>query len=185
MFSNFFYFSENFPPVELVKNKDICDEREFDAVFREHAKDLHDFLYYKFGAGYNPSDIVQEAFMKLWENCHKVLWEKVRSFLFTVANNRMLNELSKEKTAFKYTMEPRRDFSSESPQYIMEEKEYMDKLQKALEQLPEDQRTTFMLNRIEGKKHKEIAAMLGVSRKTVEKRIYAALRKLREEVGDL
>lgn len=169
----------------MEKNRDICDERQFDAVFRQHAKDLHDFLYYKFGAGRNPADTVQEAFLKLWENCRKVLPEKVRSFLFTVANNSMLNDLSKEKTALKYTMEPHRDFSSESPQYVMEEKEYMDKLQRALAQLPEDQRTTFMLNRIEGKKHQEIAEMLGISRKAVEKRIYTALRKLQEQVGNL
>ncbi len=39
-----------------------------------------------------------------------------------------------------------------------------------------------MLNRIEGKKHQEIADMLGISRKGVEKRIYTAIAKIREQV---
>ena len=42
-----------------------------------------------------------------------------------------------------------------------------------------------MLNRVEGKKHQEIAEMLGISRKAVEKRIYTALDKLREEIKEL
>jgi RNA polymerase sigma-70 factor (ECF subfamily) len=43
----------------------------------------------------------------------------------------------------------------------------------------------FLLNRIEGKKHKEIADMLGISVKAVEKRLYKALEKLRSQVGKL
>jgi RNA polymerase sigma-70 factor (ECF subfamily) len=39
-----------------------------------------------------------------------------------------------------------------------------------------------MLNRIEGKKHREIAELLGISQKAVEKRIYSALKKLREDI---
>jgi RNA polymerase sigma factor (sigma-70 family) len=67
----------------------------------------------------------------------------------------------------------------------MEENEYMDRLQRAIENLTEEQRTAFLLNRIEGKKHKEIAEMLGISRKAVEKRIYKALDKIREQIGDI
>jgi RNA polymerase sigma-70 factor (ECF subfamily) len=43
----------------------------------------------------------------------------------------------------------------------------------------------FLLNRIEGKKHREIAELLGISTKTVEKRIYGALKKLRNEIKEL
>ena len=67
----------------------------------------------------------------------------------------------------------------------MEESEYMQRLQSALESLSEDQRVTFLMNRIEGKKHQEIAEILGISRKAVEKRIYTALDKLRKQIGDI
>lgn len=163
----------------------ICEEKLFSELFKRHSKDLHDFLYYKYGKENNPKDVVQEAFLKLWNNCHKVILEKARSFLFTVANNQMLNELSKKKTVLTYTQQKPKQHTIESPEYIMEENEYMDKLQNAIENLTEDQRTTFLLNRIEGKKHKEIAEMLGISRKAVEKRIYTALNILREQVGEI
>lgn len=163
----------------------ICEEKLFSELFKRHSKDLHDFLYYKYGKENNPKDVVQEAFLKLWNNCHKVILEKARSFLFTVANNQMLNELSKKKTVLTYTQQKPKQHTIESPEYIMEENEYMDKLQNAIENLTEDQRTTFLLNRIEGKKHKEIAEMLGISHKAVEKRIYTALNILREQVGEI
>lgn len=163
----------------------VCDEKLYNELFKRHAKDLHNFLYYKFGAENNPGDLVQEAFLKLWDNCHKVEEEKARSFLFTVANNQMLNELAKKKTVLNYSREKPKSHTSESPQYVMEESEYMDKLQNALQSLTEPQRVTFLLNRVDGKKHKEIADMLGISRKTVEKRIYTALNILREKVGKI
>ncbi len=165
--------------------KNVCKEEVYNDLFRLYSKNLHDFLYYKFGADNNPKDIVQEAFIKLWNNCRNILPEKAKSFLFTVANNHMLNELSKKKTALNYSQIKPKSYTIESPEYIMEGNEYMDKLQKAIEELSEDQRITFLLNRIEKKKHKEIAEMLGVSRKTVEKRIYTALKILKEKVEGL
>ncbi|MCB0436428.1 MAG: RNA polymerase subunit sigma-70, partial [Mangrovimonas sp.] len=43
----------------------------------------------------------------------------------------------------------------------------------------------FLLNRIEGKKFKEIAELLDISVKAVEKRIYGALAKLREDIEEI
>jgi len=53
----------------------------FASVFNKYAKDLHNFLYYKFGDLLNPKDKVQDAFIKLWENCAKVSPEKAKSFV--------------------------------------------------------------------------------------------------------
>ncbi len=170
----------------MSKNtQNICQESVFQKLFNEHAKDLHDFLYYKYGGDNYPKDLVQEAFIKLWNHCKDVPIEKARGFLFTVARNQMLNELDKKKTVLKYQKQPVNDRTIETPQYVLEETEYMDRLQNALQQLTEEQRVTFMLNRIEGKKHQEIADMLGISRKAVEKRIYTALNKLRVSLKEL
>ena len=166
--------------------KNICDERLFNEIFRKYARELHDFLYYKYGKGNNPKDLVQEAFLKLWNNCHKVVLEKARSFLFTVANRQMLNELAKKKTVLNYVASnPGKEHNKESPEYILQEREYMDMLKRSIEGLPEGQRVAFLLNRIEEKKHQEIAEMLGISRKAVEKRIYKALKKLNKQVGNI
>lgn len=162
--------------------ENVCKEKVFRDLFMAYSKDLHDFLYYKFGENNAPQDIVQVAFQKLWENCEKVSPEKAKSYLFTVANNEMLNAISRRKTVLSYRAEKPKNYSIETPEFLLEEKEYNDRLQKAIEELTEEQRVTFLLNRIEGKKHQEIAELLGISRKTVEKRIYTALKILQEKV---
>jgi len=170
--------------LRLGKMSDICQESVFNEIFRKYSKDLFNFLYYKYGVDNHPHDLVQETFLRLWKNCSKVHPDKVRSYLFTVANNQMLNELSKKKTVLKYQATPQKRHTSESPEYVMEENEYMGRLQNAIEELSEAQRVAFLLNRIEGKKHAEIAEILGISRKAVEKRIYTALANIREKIGD-
>ena len=168
--------------MSIAKRGKVCKEKYYNELFETHSKDLFNFLYYIYGPDNSPKDIVQEAFIKLWNNCHKVIFEKARAFLFTVANRHMLSELAKKKTASKYVESKPHVPIQETPVFILEEKEYGMRLEKALNELTEDQRVTFLLNRIEGKKHQEIADMLGISRKAVEKRIYTALSKLRENL---
>lgn len=166
--------------------KNCCEKHVFAKLHQKHAKDLHDFIYYKFGEAYNPKDKVQVAFMKLWENCKDIAIDKAKGFLFSVANNTTLNAIKHKKVVLKYELKShKKDSDNQDPQFLMEEREYMDKYQKALSQLTEEKRTAFLLNRVEGKKHKEIAEMLGISRKAVEKRIYTALDQLRKEIDGI
>jgi len=163
----------------------VCEDRIFNKVYKDYATHLYNFLYYKFGDNLGPQDKVQEAFIKLWKKCKDVPPEKAKSFLFTVANNLMLNEFNHQKVVLKYQQKQPKKVNKQDPQFIIEEKEYLDKFQKALSKLTEAQRVAFMMNRTEGKKHKEIAAILGISRKAVEKRIYSALKKLREDLKEI
>lgn len=162
--------------------KNVCSEQVFNELFRSFSKDLYEYLYYKYGENNHPQDIVQVAFEKLWRNCRNVTPDKARSFLFTVSNNAMLNSLSRKKTVLHYNIDKPKDYTHETPEFLLEEKEYHKKLKAALEALSEEQRVTFMLNRVEGKKHQEIADMLGISRKAVEKRIYTAIQILKQKV---
>lgn len=162
--------------------ENICEENLFSSLFMKYSKSLHDFLYYKYGEQHFPKDKVQEAFIKLWDHCKDVSVEKAKSFLFTVANNSILNDIKHEKVILNYQKNKPKNYTIESPEFLMEEKEYMQKYQKALANLTEGQREAFLLNRIEGKKHKEIADLIGISVKGVEKRLYGALKSLRKEI---
>lgn len=166
--------------------KNVCEEATYERLYSKHAQDLHDFAYYKFGAGINAEDKVHEAFIKLWEKCKDVPLDKAKSFLFTVVNNTSLNDIKHKKVVLKYAQKkPKKEYTVETPEFLLEESEFMQRFQAALEKLPEGQRTAFMLNRVEGKKHQEIADLLGISRKAVEKRIYTALDKLRQDIKEL
>lgn len=163
-------------------NSTICEEKVFEHVYNTYATDLHDFLYYKYGAQFNPKDKTQDAFVKLWKNCKKVSLHKAKSFLFTVANNMALNAIKHDKVVLKYSQDKPKDYTNETPEFILEQEQFLEHYKTVLEKLSENQRVAFMLNKVEGKKHKDIAELLGVTQKVVEYRVYSAFKILKTEL---
>lgn len=164
----------------------ICNELIFSAFFKSNVKTLRNYLYFKFGNEEQANDITQEAFIKLWENCSNVPQENAKSYLYTVANNTTLNQIAHQKVVLNYAKSHvNTDETNLSPEFLIEEEQFKIKLEKAISNLTEGQRTAFLLNRIEGKKYKEIAEMLNISVKAVEKRIHGALASLRIEIEQI
>lgn len=164
----------------------ICEEMRFSEFFREHARALRNFLFYKFGNEEQAEDVVQEAFVKLWQNCAEVPPEKAKAFVYTVANNASLNHIAHQKVVLQYAKKNIHVHAdSQDPEFLMEEDQFKVKLQRAIGNLTEAQRTAFLLHRIEGKKYQEIAEILGISVKAVEKRIHGALTELRKEIDNI
>jgi RNA polymerase sigma-70 factor (ECF subfamily) len=156
-------------------NHNICDSNSFEAIYNTYAKEIRRFLFYKTQDIDKSEDILQDVFIKLWENCNKVDSNKVKSYIYikhqkVVQNHRKHNENKS---------------TNESPEFIMLEKEFMEKLESTIDNLPEKQREVFLMNRIEKKKYKEIALLLDISVKAVEKRMHQALVVMRKEIGDV
>lgn len=161
-------------------SKNVCQEEVFKSVFSEHSESLINFIYYKSGNYSGSEDIMQDAFATLWKKCNKVSIEKAKSFLYTVANNAFLNQVKHQKIVLKFEKQGHSQVSNESPQYLLEEAEFKEKLEKAIASLPEDQRVVFLMNRIEKLKYREIAEQLNLSVKAIEKRMHKALVELRK-----
>ena len=162
----------------------VCEEEVYNSIFKSNSKTVFNYIYYKFGNEEKAYDAVQEAFIKLWENCAKVTPQKAKSYVYTVANNLYLNVLKAEKVRLKYADKTEK-VTNEDPEFILEQQEFKEKLDRALASLPENQRTVFLLSRIDGKKYAEIAEMEGVSVKAIEKRMHWALKSLREEIDGI
>ena len=158
----------------------VCEEKVFKTVFYENAQSLKEYMYYKCGNQEKAEDFMQDAFSKLWENCAKVPFEKARSFIFKIANNLFLNEVKRDKVVLKFKKRLDDNVEVENPEFIYQKKEFHELLERTISSLPEDQRTIFLLNRIEKKKYREIAEMLDISVKTVEKKMHLALKELRK-----
>jgi RNA polymerase sigma-70 factor (ECF subfamily) len=166
----------------MNKEKNSCNEEVFNSLYRELSPALHNFIFFKSGNRDQSLDIVQEAFIKLWNNCGKVPPAKAKSFLYTVSNNLFLNAVSHQKVVLKFRKNKSMDLNEQSPQYLLEEKEYGERLSEAIANLTEMQRTAFLLSRVEGKKYREIAEILGISEKAAGKRIHDALEALRTQI---
>jgi len=159
----------------------ICTEPVFTKFFKKHFYALRNYLYFKFGNDDLADDIAQEAFVKLWVNCIEV--QHPKAFLYRVANNATLNQIAYQKVVLKYAENHQQNqLDYADPGFLMEEEEFRKKFDAAIASLTEAQRTALLLNRIEGKKYREIAEMLGISMKAVEKRIHGALVHMREQI---
>ncbi|AXT53035.1 RNA polymerase sigma factor [Aquimarina sp. BL5] len=168
-----------------MEKKSVCDEKNFESIFDDCSESLRNLIYYKCGDIALAEDIIQDAFIKLWQNCKKVIYYKAKSYVFTVANNTLLNHIAHKKVVLRYEQKPHSELNNQDPQFIIEEKEFMSKLKNAIDELPEKQRETFLLSRIDKKSYKEIAEITGVSVKAIEKRIHYALLSLRQKLGNI
>ena len=128
-------------------------------------------------------DIAQETLLAVWENRRKLdPGKNIRSFAFTIARNKTLNELRRRKL-FQPTgledgaLELLEDRSVEQQ---IEGLELAALIEKVWNKLPKDIAGTFALSREEGLKNREIAAREGISEKTVEYRMRVALGRFRE-----
>lgn len=147
-------------------------------------KNVRNFLYYKTSNPELSEDVAQDAFVKLWEKRDTIDKSSIQAYLFTIANNLALNKLKSRRLKFIFMKVKEEQNEIKTPQYLMEMKEFDQKLQHALSKIPDGARETFLMNRIDGLKYREIAEMLDISMKTVEKRISVALGVLRKEIGD-
>lgn len=166
----------------MEKKQSVCNETTYEAVYKKHSKSLSNFMFFKTKDRASSYDLVQEAFIKLWDNCDKVSPAKAKSFLFTVANNLFLNTIAHKKVKYTYANSITESSDKQTPEYLLEEKQFGDKLQRALDNLTEIQRTAFLMSRVEGKKYREIAEVLEISEKAAGKRVLDALENLRKSI---
>jgi DNA-directed RNA polymerase specialized sigma24 family protein len=67
-------------------HQNLCDKLRFSKLYEKYAQSLSNILYYKYGELLNPSDKVQDAYIKLWENCAKVSPQRAKSYFYTNFN---------------------------------------------------------------------------------------------------
>ncbi|TGV01100.1 RNA polymerase sigma factor [Flavivirga rizhaonensis] len=160
----------------------ICEERNYNIAFRKHSKEVFNYLVYHYGDKQLAEDIIQEAFLTLWQNCKNVPLKNVRAYLYTISRNKIIDSFRSIGHAQNYKKNIINTTEKQTPEYIFEEKEFHQKLNGVLDSMPEKYRVPFLLNRIDKKKYKEIAEIMDVSVKSVEKRIFNALEFLQNEL---
>ncbi|SFC32691.1 RNA polymerase sigma-70 factor, ECF subfamily [Parapedobacter composti] len=169
----------------VLDERSVCKEAVFARFFREQVKTLRHFLYYRFGDMERASDVAQEAFAALWQHCDKVPYERAKPYLYSVAYRKMLKVKAHEKVMLTYSKNGNHETESfESPQFLLEEKQFKERLLRAIANLSDAQRQAFLMHRVDKLKYAEIAAVLGISVKAVEKRIHLAMLALKKTLTE-
>lgn len=140
-------------------------------------------------------NIIQDVFLHLYERRDLMdAYTNLTAYLFTSIKNRCLDYLRKwvleQETAQgvqdEFEMELRMKYDSLEifNTQFSDEIDIGELLDNALQKLPERCRNIFIMNKLEGKKQKEIAEELNLSINTVESQMGIAYKKLREELKD-
>jgi RNA polymerase sigma-70 factor (family 1) len=157
---------------------------EFKNIFDAHFAGVRNFIYYRSGDQELATDVAQEAFITLWEKKSGLVNGNIKALLFKIAGDLLITQLRKRNVAMRYKTKVIDEQYNESPDDLLQYKELLQNYERALESLPEKQRTVFLLSRVDGMKYFEIADNLGVSIKAVEKRMKNALEYLRNAIGN-
>lgn len=154
----------------------------FEAIFRQHYERLCSYAYTFLKDEASSEDIVQEVFIKIWEQRQDLIGsDQLKFYLFTAVRNNCLTAITKnKKNAF---IELGDEEASDEMPLKMEAADCGTDpkvlLAKAMEQLPPKCREVFMLSRLSGQTYQQIADSLGISVKTVENQMGKAIKLLK------
>lgn len=166
------------------RNREKLSTQEFERAFDLYYTSVRNFLYYKTSQSELAEDVAQDAFVKLWETRDKIDKSSIKAYVFTIANNLAINQLKRDQLKFKFFKLQVDKTDIKTPEYLLEMQEFDQKLQDSLAKIPDGAREVFLMNRIDGLKYREIAEMLGLSMKAVEKRMSRALTVLRDQIKE-
>ncbi len=150
-------------------------EKDFKYLFDKYFDSIRSYVYYRNGNTDEATDIAQEAFMTLWQKNTDFEEKKNLSFLYKLAGNIFVDNYRKGKTAQKYLDSIKWSWNEQHTENDTEYNELKMKYEIALTQLPEEQRTTFLMSRIDELTYSDIANRLNISIKAVEKRMSKTL----------
>ncbi|MDB5394366.1 MAG: hypothetical protein JWM91_1872 [Rhodospirillales bacterium] len=155
------------------------DVNSFVRLFNSAMRDLRSYLRRTLRRADDADEIAQEALLRIWGARDSVCLETARPLLFRIASNLAIDRLREhQRWRFSDIADVDREAEAASPDRIVAARQELAVIQAVIQTLPEKCRTAFVLSRIEGWKHADIAAEMGVSKSMVEKHIAEAAFRL-------
>ncbi|MGD2034625.1 MAG: RNA polymerase sigma-70 factor [Bacteroidales bacterium] len=159
------------------------DIKSFEFFFNEMKDSIYYFAYTYFKEKEISREIVQDVFVRLWEKRDSINPKlNLRSYLFTIAKNIILDNLRKKDFEIKYYREIQ--FVSTDVYNNTENElifsDYLLQLQRAIDTLPPRRKQIFQLSRDQHMSYREISENLSISVNVVENQISKALKQIRD-----
>lgn len=163
------------------------DQLAFTVIFNRY---YHDLIRFSLGITRQQNsseEIVQEVFLRLWENrCKLEIHSSLKSYLLKAVQNKSIDYLRHASITNAYAsivLEHPILFENDTENYVLFS-ELENNLSEALKKLPNEYSEAFSMSRLESLNYQEIATKLGISVRTVEVRISKAISLLRDELKD-
>ena len=172
----------------LLQNVKNSDKAVFKQLFHQYYPALFRFVVFRVHDEDLAEDIVQDTFLRVWN--HRVNLDPKKSFFSLIAKistNLCYDHFRYQEVRFRHkdTVPKPEQSHYDDPQKSQELNELQDEINRIVnEHLPEKCREIFILSRMEGLVNKDIAAILDLSKRTVENQLYRALKILKKHLQD-
>jgi RNA polymerase sigma-70 factor (ECF subfamily) len=175
------------------------DARAFEELVARHRRGLFNFLLRSVQNRSRAEELLQEVFLRVVRS--KDRYErtaKLTTWLYTIARNLCVDESRRAKFRRTTSLDtPRRGVDDEGPAMVetvaaddvptddrAAAPQIRQRIARAIDLLPEDQREVFLMRQINGLSFKEIGDIVGAPENTVKSRMRYALEKLRQDLAD-
>src|SRR5690606_875907 len=170
---------------ELISSLKAGNPLAFKQVFLLYERRLYHFVFSITKSEYISEEIVQEAFTRIWVNRDSLdPFRSFESFIFTVARHLTYNYLRDAARRESIREEMWMNISIQQ-QHVDSElilAEYNEIVEDIVRNLPQQKRSIYELSRRQGKSNSEIAAMLGISPKTVKNHLWNTMSTIRSQL---
>lgn len=170
---------------KLIQQIANSNEIAFSRLFDKYWKTLVNAAYKVLKDREAAHDVVQELFVKLWQQRASLQVDNVSAYLHTAVKYRVINFIQKHKIPMLQL-----DFVDEfknlnSTEELINYRELNQLLQESVDRLPEQCGKVFRMSRFDYLSNQEIAQKLNLSVRTVENHIAHALRLLKPKLKKL
>lgn len=168
--------------LKSLKRGDVC---AFKRVFELYRNRLYYFVFSYTKSEYISEEIIQEIFIKIWEERKQIdLKKSFHSYIFVLAKNRTFNYL---RDASRRESVKKELWKNLSRQYEHIESdlfysEYQDVVDDIVQSFPQTERSVYRLSVEEGKDNSEIATLLGIQKKTVRNHLWKAKHSIKSQL---
>jgi len=176
------------------------DKGAFTALVRRHQGALYNFAFRQLRLQSAAEDVVQEAFVRVVQNAADFKHEaRFTTWVYTITRNLCIDQLRKRALRRHASLDDSRSGDGEEGGPTLGEQtadsrasverdatgsELKERIVKALDTLPDEQREVFLLREIGGLPFKEIAEVTGIAENTVKSRMRYALERLQEALAE-
>ena len=173
--------------MQNTANFNINSPAEFEEIYNLHWEKVYAICYYHLKDSDLAKDLVQDIFLSLLERNNKIQINiSIEAYLVGAAKlkviEHMRNHASRQKKLEELSINHRND--NNLTEEAINSKELREKLNKAIEYLPDQCKKIVILSRFEGKKNREISEKLHISERVVEYNISKALQVFRKSLKE-
>ncbi|MEW6535387.1 MAG: sigma-70 family RNA polymerase sigma factor [Candidatus Auribacterota bacterium] len=164
----------------------------FDQIVRRYESKVLGVLYGMMRNSDDARDVAQDVFVKAYKSVDKFRGDsKLYTWLYRITVNMAIDYMRKKQKKAKVEYNDEVKISDDnpavpvdriSPSKTVQNKELRTKLQEAIEQLPEEQKSTFVLREMQDMSYQEIAGVMNCSVGTVMSRLFYARKKVRDMI---